>query len=310
MSRAVRLCPELVRVPPRFDRYIELSRQIMAIFRAVTPHVEPLSLDEAFLDVTAVAQDETSAEAVARELKQEVRARTGLTLSVGVGRNKTVAKIASDLRKPDALVVVPFGGEEAFLAPMPIRALWGVGPKTEAGLARAGIRTVADITRRSRNDLERLLGSRGPFLYDMARGIDDRPVETAYERKSVAAETTFARDLPDGAELRGALHELAAHVDERLRHVGMRAHTVAIKLRYANFKTITRQASAKSAVRGAAAIENISSQLLDAIAQPGDRFRLLGIQCSKLTPEDGDPQPRLWDDDLDIYVRRPLASNG
>ena len=299
MSRAMRLCPDAVRVPPRFDRYIELSRTIMAIFRAVTPLVEPLSLDEAFLDVTAVASDEASAEAIARTLKAEVRRSTGLTLSIGVGRNKTVAKIASDLRKPDGLVIVRFGGEAEFLAPMPVRALWGVGPKTEAILLRAGIRTVADVVARSPGELERLLGSRGPFLHDMARGADDRPVETGYERKSVGAETTFARDLPDGPELRAALREIAAHVHARMVRAGVRAHTVAIKLRYANFKTITRQSSATLAVSGAQDIEHMAAQLLDGAVQPGDRFRLLGIQCSKLTASDDNVQPRLWQEDLD-----------
>jgi len=143
----------------------------------------------------------------------------------------------------------------------------------------------------------------------MARGIDDRGVETDYERKSVGAETTFARDLSDGAELRAALGEVAEHVDERMRRAGVGAHTVALKLRYANFKTITRQSSAKTAIAGVQAIKNIASQLLDAVVQPGDRFRLLGIQCSKLT-SDGDPQPRLWVDDMDVDVRRPNDTPG
>ncbi|MEX2224869.1 MAG: DNA polymerase IV [Dehalococcoidia bacterium] len=299
MSRAVRLCPDAVRVPPRFDRYIELSRKVMALFRAVTPLVEPLSLDEAFLDVTAVAADEAAAEAIARNLKDGVRATTGLTLSIGVGSNKTVAKIASDLRKPDGLVVVPFGSEAEFLAPMPIRALSGVGPKTEAVLLRAGIRLVADLTQRSAGEITRLVGSRGPWLHDIARGIDDRAVETNSERKSVGAETTFARDLPDGEELRAALRDTAAHVDQRMQHAGVRAHTVAIKLRYSDFKTITRQASAKSPIAGAPSIENMATQLLDAVVHPGDCFRLLGIQCSRLT-SDGDPQGRLWEDQPNI----------
>lgn len=302
MSRAMRLCPDTVRVPPRFDRYIELSRKIMGAFRIVTPLVEPLSLDEAFLDVTAIAHDEASAEAIARKLKSDVRELTGLTLSIGVGRNKTVAKIASDLRKPDGLVVVPFGGEAEFLAPMSIRALWGVGPKTETVLLRAGIRVVADLVARSAVDLERLLGSRGPFLHDMARGIDDRAVETGYERKSIGAETTFAHDLPDGAELRDELREVAVHVDERMTRLGVRAHTVAIKLRYSNFKTITRQASAKTPVGGVQSLQHIAAQLLETVVQPGDRFRLVGIQCSNLTSE-GNPQRRLWEDDAEIDSR-------
>ena len=177
---------------------------------------------------------------------------TGLTLSVGVGSNKSIAKIASDLEKPDGLVVVPRGTEAAFLAPMPVRALWGVGPKTEAVLTRAGIRTIGDLARRSAADAQRLLGSSGEFLHDMANGIDDREVTIEHERKSVGAERTFARDLPDGPDLRAALADIAAEVARRLAHSHVKAHTVAIKLRYANFHTITRQASVKTPTDDAA----------------------------------------------------------
>jgi len=304
MSRAMRLCPDAVRVPPRFDRYIELSRRVMAIFRSVTPLVEPLSLDEAFLDVTGIAQSERETEELGRRLKQDVRDATGLTLSIGAGTNKTVAKIASDLRKPDGLVVVPFGSEAEFLAPMPVRALWGVGPKSEQALLRAGMRTVADVASRQPGDLERILGSRGPFLQAMARGIDDRPVETSYERKSVGAETTFARDLADGPELRSELRDLAQHVASRMQLIGVRGRTIAVKLRYSYFKTITRQASVKDPIGAAADIERIAAQLLEKVAQPEDRFRLLGIQASHLVEMgDEERQPRLWDDDLDVYLR-------
>jgi DNA polymerase-4 len=143
----------------------------------------------------------------------------------------------------------------------------------------------------------------------MARGSDDRAVETSYERKSVGAESTFARDLPDGGELRAALRETAAHVADRMKRVDVLARTVAIKLRYANFKTITRQASAKTPVAGAQSLENIASQLLDAVVQPGDRFRLLGIQCSQLTPAGEEAQPRLWEDDLEISARNASRTN-
>ncbi len=293
MSTAMRLCPDANRVPPRFARYAELSRIVMAIFRDVTPLVEPLSLDEAFLDVSAVAPDAAAGEALAAELKRRVKDATGLTLSVGVGGNKTVAKIASDFNKPDGLVVVPHGAEAAFLAPLKIRALWGVGPKTEAALARAGVRYVRDLAERSPPEAERLLGSRGLFLHDMARGIDDRRVETNYERKSVGAETTFARDLPDGDELRAAMREIAAEVAQRMHGVNMRGHTIALKLRYANFRTITRQASVKAPVDDAESIVTICGALLDKIVAEGDRFRLLGIQCSRLADADV-AQRTLW----------------
>jgi DNA polymerase-4 len=293
MVRALRLCPDAVRVSPRFDRYGELSRQVMGIFREVTPLVEPLSLDEAFLDVTAVAPSQDEAERLAAELKQHVREATQLTLSVGAGTNKTVAKIASDMRKPDGLMVVPFGSEREFLAPLPVRALWGVGPKTEAALVRAGMRTVGDIAARTEQDLERVVGSRAEFLLAMARGVDDRAIETEWERRSVGAETTFAQDLPDGPELRDELHHIAQEVARRMQRLDVRASTVALKLRYHWFKTISRQSSVKTPVSDAAQIEAIANVLLDKVVEEGDRFRLLGIQCSRLV--DGEPrQSDLW----------------
>ncbi|MBI5283812.1 MAG: DNA polymerase IV [Chloroflexi bacterium] len=282
MSRALRLCPDAVRVSPRFDRYAELSRQVMAIFRALTPLVEPLSMDEAFLDVTGWVEDGVAPDQIARELKREVREKTGLTLSIGAGSSKSIAKVASDLEKPDGLVVVQPGTEAAFLAPMPIRVLWGVGPKTEQVLVRAGIRTVDDLARRTEKDAERLLGSHGAFLRDLARGIDDAPVVTEHERKSVGAEETFAEDIAGGPKLRAELRRIAERVAQRMQRAGVRAHTVAIKLRYADFTTVTRQSSLKVAVDGVEEIDAIAARLLSDIAQPGDRFRLLGIQCSRL----------------------------
>src|SRR5438552_13680227 len=184
MSRAVRLCPNLVRVPPRFDRYGELSRQVMTIFRSITPLVEPLSLDEAFLDATEQASARGGAETLARWLKDEVRAHTALTVSIGAGTNKTIAKIASDAGKPDGLVVVAPGDEATFLRPFPARALWGVGVRAEAALDSLAIRTIGDLANADPALLERTLGSRGPFLQKLARGEDDRAVETDFERKS------------------------------------------------------------------------------------------------------------------------------
>ncbi len=296
MSRALRLCPDAIRVPPRFDRYIELSRTVMAVFRALTPLVEPMSLDEAFLDVSGWVDDGASPERIGRDLKDEVRKATGLTVSIGVGTSKSIAKVASDAGKPDGLVIVPPGGEAAFLAPMPVRALWGVGPKTETRLTRLGIRTIGDMARLDDDAAERLLGSRGAYMRDLARGIDDAPVVTQHERKSVGAETTFAQDLADGPELRAALQRLAGNVSRALRRAGVGGQTVAIKLRYADFRTITRQSSLRAPVDDAADIAAVASRLLDAEVQPGDRFRLLGIQCSKLAGAGEALQGVLWDD--------------
>jgi DNA polymerase-4 len=270
----------------------------MSIFRSITPLVEPLSLDEAFLDVTESAlggERYAGPEALARHLKAEVKRATGLTLSVGVGTNKTVAKIASDMGKPDGLVFVPPGEEGAFLEPLPARALWGIGPKAEETLAAAGIHTSGELARADPALVERLFGSRGPVLQQMARGVDERPVVTEYERKSVGAETTFPRDLPDGPELREHLSRMAAEVARRLATEGVRGRTVVLKLRYADFRTITRQSSRAEATDDAEEIARAAEALLTKTARPEDRFRLLGIHCSHLTASKGG-QLGLWRD--------------
>jgi DNA polymerase IV len=301
MSRALRLCRQAVRVPPRFDRYSEVSRQVMALFREVTPVVAPLSLDEAFLDVSERAADYGGPEALARHLKVEVKTRTGLTLSVGVAANKLVAKVASDIGKPDGLVVVPAGTEAEFLAPLKARALWGVGPKAEAVLAAAGYHTIGQIAAAEPARLEASLGSRGLWLHAMARGIDDSPVTTDYERKSVGAENTFPRDLSDGHDLRTELDRIAASVARRLDKSGFRARTIVLKLRYANFRTITRQSSRPLPVAGEQEIAAAANALLDAAARPGDRFRLIGIHATNLAKDEPD-QLGLWIDTASVAV--------
>ncbi len=283
MSRALRLCPQLIRVSPRFDRYGELSRKVMAIFRDVTPLVEPLSMDEAFLDVTEHLAGDPNPEDLARHIKKTVRTEVGLTISIGAGANKTVAKIASDMGKPNGLVIVPQGEEAAFLAPLPVRSLWGVGPKAEVVLHRASLRTIGQIAATELSEFERLMGSRGQMLHEMARGTDDRAVTTDYERKSFGAEQTFPRDLADGPELRSELARTAGRVAEMLTHGGFQARTVVLKLRYANFKTITRQNSRDPSTDDADEIAARASALLDAVVGHGDHFRLLGIACSNLS---------------------------
>jgi DNA polymerase-4 len=286
MSRAFRLCRSLRRVPPRFDRYSEISRDVMSTFRQVTPLVEPMSLDEAFLDATAQVEDYGGAEALGQHLKRTVKQKTGLTLSVGIGTNKLVAKVASDIEKPDGLLIVLAGGEAAFLAPMKVRALWGVGPKTEAVLIAAGFTTVGQLAAEAPESLEKLFGSRGQWFHAMARGLDSSPVVTEHERKSVGAETTFPRDLHDGPELRSELARLVETVSRRLRRSGSLCRTVVLKLRYTNFRTITRQASRPQPFGDAHEIMAIAGSLLDVVATETDRFRLVGVHCTNLVTED------------------------
>ena len=294
MSRAMRLCPQAIRVPPRFARYGELSRQVMAIFRALTPLVEPISMDEAFLDVSARLDDPTGALALARELKAQVRAETGLTVSVGGGANKTVAKIASDMDKPDGLVIVPPGEERAFLAPLPVRALWGIGPKAEETLIGGGIQTIDDLATSDGERLRRLLGSRWEEAQRMARGEDNRGVHTTRVRKSVGAETTFSQDLADGPELHGELDRIALGVAQRLAAHELHALTIALKLRYSDFRTIGRQTTLRLPTDDPEEIRRSAEALLAEVVRPGDHFRLLGIQCGNLSHGDEVVQLPLW----------------
>ncbi len=293
MSRALRLCPRAVQVAPRFERYGEVSRRVMTIFREVTPLVEPLSLDEAFLDVSEQVAALGGPEALAREIKRRVMEETGLTASMGVGTNKTVAKIASEMRKPDGLVVVPLGEEASFLAPLPVRSLWGVGPKAEEALSEIGIRTIGELAQADAGALSARFGVRGEWFLRMAGGLDDRPVETEQERKSVGAETTFPRDLPDGPELRQILGRVAGDVARRLQKQGVKARTVVLKLRYSDFRTITRQTSLAQAVDSAPELVAAAGALLDKTARAGQRFRLLGIHGTNLQGE-GPAQLGLW----------------
>lgn len=296
MSTALRLCPQAIRVSPRFERYGEISGEVMAAFRAVTPLVEPLSMDEAFLDVTERVSRYQKVEDIARRLKADVKAKTKLTVSIGVATNKTVAKIASDMEKPDGLVVVRAGGEAAFLAPLPVRALWGVGPRAEVTLKNAGFETIGQLAEASDSQIESLMGSRGPWLLKMARGMDDSPVETEHERKSVGAETTFPRDLPDGPELRSELRRVALDAARRLVKSGAIARTVVLKLRYANFRTISRQNSAAQGTAEAEEIVARAEALLEAVVMEGDVFRLVGVHCTNVAEAEptAEGQIGLW----------------
>lgn len=293
MGRALRLCPDVIRVPLNFQRYSEVSQQVMGIFRDLTPLVEPMSMDEAYLDVSEQAPDFDAARQLAQALKQRVREETQLTISIGVAGNKSAAKIASDMEKPDGLVLVLPEHTAAFLSPLPARALPGVGPKAAQKLAEAGITTIGDIAEAASETLERMLGSRGPYLLALARGEDDRGIETEHERKSVGAERTFPRDLSPGDELSQWLLDVATEVSRRLKEQGVQAGTIELKLRYGNFHTISRQRTLAEPVVEVEEIRTVAADLLEKAAQPTDRFRLLGIHGSRLVAAD-EQQLRLW----------------
>ena len=284
ISQAFRLCPQGVYVPPDFSRYARESERIMEVMRRFTDLVEPVSIDEAFLDVTASERAFGPAEAVARELKARIRDEMQLSASVGVATSKLVAKIASDMRKPDGLVVVPPGTEASFLAPLPVRRLWGVGPKMEESLAALGVSTIGELAALAPERLERRLGTHGHDLQLLARGIDPRGVaaEPAGAR-SLGQEHTFDRDTDDAARLRAMLLSLSDGVAGRLRAHGLRARTLTLKYRDETFHTTTHAATLPEGVDSGSDVFRVVSRLF-AEVHGRRKVRLVGIYASHLGP--------------------------
>lgn len=282
IGRAWRLCPDAIFVRPRMRRYSDVSRLLFALLHDYTDLVEPLSIDEAFLDVTGSRRVRGDAESIGCEIKERVRRETGLVASVGVAPNKFLAKIASDLDKPDGFVVVRPGEERAFLAPLPLGRLWGVGPKTEARLRGMGLRTIGDVARLRAEDVAAALGEHGGDLIALARGEDHRPVEPASEPKSLGAETTFDRDTGDPERVRRTLLGLAERVASRLRGEGLRAGGVTLKHRDEEFHTSTRS---QVFTRPTDLTEDLYAgvlALLERVPDRSRRVRLLGVTATHL----------------------------
>ncbi len=240
-AQALRLCPDLIIVPAHRRLYRHYSDRVMAILNEITPLVEPISIDEAFLDITGCERLWGPPAELAARLQARIETELGLSASLGVAANKLVAKIASDLRKPHGLVIVPPGEEAAFLAPLPVERLWGVGPVTARRLRNMGITTIGDLAARPVHELVARFGAQGWELWRHAQGQDDRPVEPESEPKSLSRETTFAQDVVNPERLRRTLLWLSEEVGIRLRRHRLRARTISIKLRYADFTTLTRQ---------------------------------------------------------------------
>ena len=277
MARAVRLCPSLVIVPPDFARYKAASTAVFAIFREVTPLVEPLSLDEAYLDVTENAWDEPLATTVARRLKERIRADTGLTASAGVAPNKFLAKIASGWKKPDGLTVISPDRVEPFLQQLPVDALWGVGPVTARKLRARGIERLVDVRAVDADDLRETVGSLADWLRQLANGIDDRPVVPNRESKSSGSENTYPEDLTDLEVIREEIAEMAAHAVAWLTRKSLLARTVTIKVRYADFTTITRSHTAAPDAGRSRSGRARAVQLLERTEAGRRPVRLLGV---------------------------------
>ena len=282
IGRAARLCPDGVFLPVDMEKYAGVSRQIMAILAGFTPLVEPLSIDEAFLDVTQTRALFGGGEEQARRIKSRIRAAVGLAASVGVASNKFIAKVASDLEKPDGLVVVAPGGEAEFLAPLPVSGLWGAGRVTTADLESMGIRTIGQLAAIPPSHLRSRFGRGGALMSALAHGVDERAVEPFAPPKSMGAEETFELDHRDGERLRATLRGQAERVARELRAEGYAGRTVTLKLRFADFSTITRSHTGDPTQDGLTVYREASA-LLDRVVlrQP---VRLIGLSVSGLGP--------------------------
>ena len=292
-ATARRLCPAAIFVPPDFTAYRDASAGVFSVLREYTPLIEPLSLDEAFLDLSGNRDAREAPEATAVELKRRVdRATGGLTSSVGIATSKVVAKVASDLRKPDGLVVVWPGDESSFLSPLPMRVLPGLGPAAERRLTGLGLRTVGDLAQLPDGVLAARLGSHGAELRRLAAGDDPRPVSVPGLPKSISREVTFERDVSDPTELRRTVRALAQDVTQSLRRHRLWARTVRLKLRYAGFETHTHQATLDAATDGDREFLGVVDRLIhEAIPAPRP-IRLIGIGAAGITE---DTQPELFD---------------
>lgn len=283
MAVAQRLCPQAIVVPPRMSAYSAVSRQVFAIFERFTPLVEGLSIDEAFLDVTGSMRLFGPADEIARRIKAEIRESTQLTGSVGVAPNKFLAKLASDLQKPDGLVIVGPNEVQAFLDPLPIRRLWGVGKASLPKLESRGLRTFGDIRRLDERAMAVLFGNQAEHFARLVRGLDDRSVVPERDAKSISHEHTFAQDVADREHLRAILLEQTEHVAIRLRRAGSLARCVFIKVRTPDFKTVTRQQHLPRPTDQTREIWAAAAALFEAwTAQHGEAVRLLGMGVSEL----------------------------
>jgi DNA polymerase-4 len=294
-TTARRLCAELVFVKPRFDAYKEVSRQIRAIFLEYTPLVEPLSLDEAYLDVTTNLKNMPLASDIAREVRARILAETGLTASAGISYNKFLAKLASDHRKPNGQFVIPPEKGPAFVESLPVGKFHGVGPATEAKMKRLGIHTGADLKAQTLEFLQQYFGKSGPYYYAIARGQDDRRVVPDRPRKSVGSETTFAQDLGKLADIVDGVKSVLDDVWGYCERTGIAGRTVTVKIKYADFQIVTRSRTLPELVSSREELERISVELVHSIFPLEKKVRLLGVSLSNMGAlrDASPPEPQL-----------------
>jgi DNA polymerase-4 len=290
--RALALCPEAIVMPPRHRLYSDYSRQVMEILRQTAPVVQQVSIDEAFMDLTDVLMEWDQAVEVARQLQTRVREQVGLSASLGIAANKLVAKVASDREKPGGLTVVRPGEEASFLSPLPVRVLWGIGPVTAQKLAAMDVTTVGELASVPEQVLRTRFGRNGTAMARQARGIDSQPVVTGRDPKSVSQERTFGRDLAEEEALHEHLRKLSQGVGLRLTKAGLSAGTVAVKLRYADFTTLTRQMTLDVPTDDDEIIYQAALVLLRRAWRRGRPVRLLGVAGRHLSSSVG--QLSLW----------------
>jgi DNA polymerase-4 len=283
---AKRLCPELIFVKHNFARYTEVSAAIHEIFREYTDLIEPLSIDEAFLDVTSDKKNIGSATVIAKKIRNEIKSKTGLTASVGISVNKFLAKIASDINKPDGLFVIRPEAAEKFIEELGVEKFYGIGRVTAQKMHKLGIHTGADLKKWDRVSLVRNFGKAGVFFYDIVRGIDERPVEPDQERKSVGTELTYEKDLTTRFEVIAELYKLEKELMERLEHSEATGRTITLKVKFSDFRQITRSKTLQNYIREFDALHKEVSEIRKSLKLEGTRIRLLGLSISNLETED------------------------
>jgi DNA polymerase IV len=285
---AKRLCPALIFVKHNFSRYTEVSATIHEIFREYTDLIEPLSIDEAFLDVTKDKKDIGSATLIAKKIRSEIRSRTGLTASAGISVNKFLAKIASDINKPDGLFLIRPDEAEKFIEKLPVEKFYGIGKVTAEKMHKLGIHTGADLKKLDLAALVRNFGKAGVFFYDIVRGIDERPVEPDQERKSVGTELTYEKDLITRFEVIAELYKLEKELMERLEHSETTGRTITLKVKFSDFRQITRSKTLQNFIRDFDTLHKEVSGIRKSIKLEGSRIRLLGLTISNLESEECD----------------------
>ncbi|MGK0721085.1 DNA polymerase IV [Leucobacter sp. W1478] len=297
VARAKQLCPSLILLEPTFAKYRDASRTVMGIFQEFTPLVEPLSIDEAFLDVTGSTRLFGPPAEIARRLRATIRARTGLPASVGLASTKHVAKLASQRAKPDGVLEIPHAGTLSFLHPLPVEAIWGVGGATAKSLHARAIHTVGDLAREPLASLERVVGRANAVrLHELANGRDAREVRTTRVEKSIGHEETFAFDEIDPAVIERELLRLSTRTAERLREHGAEARTIAVKVRWESFETVSRSRTLAEATNSTQRIYRTARELYTSIGAAGRPVRLIGVRVEQLLPEGQQPEA-LWGED-------------